>query len=82
MVSILFLKPKADVTRSPKQEYQCPHKRTCVLQNLQNKEGGHMAIDIALVKSIFNGNIENIYVGIVNNTFSPNDHFIPLFSGA
>ena len=25
--SILALKPRADVTRSPKQGYQCPHKK-------------------------------------------------------
>ena len=26
------VKPRADITRSPKQGYQCPTKRTCVLQ--------------------------------------------------
>ena len=29
----LALKPRGDVTRSPKQGYQWPHKWTCVLQN-------------------------------------------------
>ena len=31
------MKPRADVTRSPKQGYQWPHKRTYVLQNLFKK---------------------------------------------
>ena len=30
--SILALKPRADVTRSPKHEYQWPHKKTDVLR--------------------------------------------------
>ena len=33
-LSTLVLKPRGDVTRSPKQGYQWPHKRTCVQQKL------------------------------------------------
>ena len=32
------LKPRGDVTRSPKQGYQWPHKWTCVQQNLKKKK--------------------------------------------
>ena len=35
--STLALKPRADITRSPKQGYQWPHKRTCVLQKFLKK---------------------------------------------
>ena len=31
------LKPRGDVTRSPKQEYQLPQKWTCVVQNFFKK---------------------------------------------
>ena len=34
---ILALKPRGDVTRSPKQGYQWPHKWTCVQQNFFKK---------------------------------------------
>ena len=34
----LALKPRGDVTRSPKQGYQWPHKRTHVLQNFKKKK--------------------------------------------
>ena len=33
----LALKPRGDVTRSPKREYQWPHKWTCVQQNFFKK---------------------------------------------
>ena len=35
--SSLALKPRADATRSPKQEYQWPHKRDNVLQKFKKK---------------------------------------------
>ena len=35
--STLALKPRSDITRSPKQGYQWPHKRTYVLQKLKKK---------------------------------------------
>ena len=34
----LALKPRGDITRSPKQGYQWPHKRTCVQQKLKKKK--------------------------------------------
>ena len=34
----LALKPRGDVTRSPKQGYQWPHKWTCVQQKLKKKK--------------------------------------------
>ena len=34
----LALKPKGDVTRSPKQGYQWPHKWTCVQQKFKKKK--------------------------------------------
>ena len=34
----LALKPRGDVTRSPKQGYQWPHKWTCVQQNFKIKK--------------------------------------------
>ena len=33
----LALKPRGDVTRSPKQGYQWPHKWTCVQQKFKKK---------------------------------------------
>ena len=33
----LALKPRGDITRSPKQGYQLPHKRTHVLQKFKKK---------------------------------------------
>ena len=34
----LVLKPGGDVTRSPKQGYQWPHKQTCVQQKFKKKK--------------------------------------------
>ena len=36
--STLALKPRADITRSPKQGHQWPYKRTCVLQKFKKKK--------------------------------------------
>ena len=35
--TLVALKSRGDITRSPKQRYQWPHKRTCVHQNLKEK---------------------------------------------
>ena len=34
----LALKPRGDITRSPKQGYQWPHKWTCVQQKFKKKK--------------------------------------------
>ena len=39
----LALKPRADITRSPKQGYQWPHKKTYVLQNTFVVESCHVS---------------------------------------
>ena len=52
----LAMKPTEDVTRSPKQGYQWPHKRTCVHQNffLKSHIITHWKRDY--IKEIFVGN--------------------------
>ena len=39
----LALKPRGDVTRNPKQDYQWPQKRTCVRQKPFLKKGGYLS---------------------------------------
>ena len=46
----LALKPRGDVTRSPKQGYQWSHKRTCVLQKSKKKSSTSTPFGLTLGK--------------------------------
>ena len=48
--STLALKPRADITRSPKHGYQLPHKRTDVLQIFLKKIKGHTYFEIIMLQ--------------------------------
>ena len=49
----LALKPRGDVTRSPKEWYQWPHKWTCVQQKLRKKNLAMIKTDIDYRQNVF-----------------------------
>ena len=46
----LALKPRGDVTRSPKQGYQWPQKWTCVQQKFKNKKKNPEGCDFHIIR--------------------------------